>query len=109
MSSIVGWVAWGIVAIMALSWTHGLRVFTRKGQPVPNATAVQTFFLWVIAAFFWFTNYSKLHILWVAPVCFLASFFLTLSGVPILTPVVMWITGLFVGIVLMGLKRPNTQ
>ena len=70
-------------------------------------TAVQAFFLWLIAVAFLLIGYSKLHILWLAPVCFLASFFLTMRRIPILTPIVLWFTGLFVEIVLLGLNRPN--
>ncbi len=110
MLSILSWTIWAIVAFLALSWAYGLRVYTKKGQSVPIATAVQTFFLWVIAVVFLFSGYSKLHILWVAPICFVASFYLTLARrVPILTPMVMWFTGLFVEFVLLGLKRPTGQ
>jgi hypothetical protein len=106
---VFGWAVWAIVAILALSWAYGIRVYTKKGQSIPIATAVQTLFLWIIAVVFLFVGYSKLHILWVAPICFLASFYLTLARrVPILTPLVIWFTGLFVEIVLLGLKRPNT-
>jgi hypothetical protein len=109
MVSVLGWIVWGIEAFLALSWVHGLRTCTRHGQPVPLATAVQTFFLWVIAIAFLFVGYSKLHILWVVAVCFLMSFFLTPGGIPILSPIVIWFTGLFVEIALLGLKRPARE
>jgi hypothetical protein len=107
MLNILGWTIWGIDAFLALSWAYGLRSYTKKGKPVPIATAVQTFFFWVIAIAFLLVGYSKLHILWLAPFSFFASLFLVLSGIPILTPVVLWFTGLFVEIVLLGLKRPS--
>lgn len=109
MLTILGWTVWGFIAFLALSWVHGLRVYTKRGQSVPMATAIQTLFFWVVAVLFLFVGYSKLHILWLAPICFVASFFLTMRSVPILTPVVMWFTGLFVEIALLGLKRPNEQ
>jgi hypothetical protein len=110
MLSILAWTIWAIVAFLAVSWAYGLRAYTKKGQSVPIAMAVQTLFLWVIAVVFLFVSYSKLHILWVIPLCFVLSFYLTLARrVPILTPVVMWFTGLFVEIVLLGLKRPSEQ
>ena len=107
MFTVLGWIVWGIDAALALSWAYGLRTYTKNRQSVPTATAIQTFFLWAIAVAFLLIGYSKLHILWVAPICFVASFFLTMNNIPILTPVVMWFTGLFVEIVLLGLKRPN--
>jgi hypothetical protein len=108
MLNILGWVIWGVVVALALAWTFGLRVYTKKGKSVPVVMAVQGLFLWVIAISFLFVGSSKLHILWVAPVCFVVSFFLTLArGVPVFTPTVMWFTGLFVEIALVGLKRPN--
>jgi hypothetical protein len=107
MLNVLGWAAWAIVAILALSWGYGLRAYTRKGQSVPIATAVQTLFLWIIALDFLLVGRSKLHILWIAPLCFVASFFLTMGRIPILTPVVLWFMGLFVEIVLLGLKRPT--
>ena len=108
MVNVLGWILWSIDAALALSWAFDLRTYTTKrGQPVPIAMAVQAFFLWVIAVASLLIGYSNLHILWLAPTCFVASFFLTMGRIPILTPVVMWFTGLFVEIVLLGLKRPN--
>jgi hypothetical protein len=104
---ILGWIIWAIIALLALSWAFGLRTYTRKGMSVPTAMAVQTLFLWVIVLFFFFFHFSKLHILWAAPVCFIASIYLTTGRrVPILTPLIMWFTGLCLEIVLLGLKRP---
>lgn len=110
MLDIFGWIVWGVIAIFALSWAYGLRVYTKKGQPVPVAMAVQTLFLWVVAIVFLFVGSSKLNILWIAPICFVASFYLTLARrVPVLTPLVKWFTGLFVEIVLLGLRRPSEK
>jgi hypothetical protein len=107
MVSVFGWIVWCVDAAFALSWTYGLRTYTKNWLPVPIATAVQAFFFSAIAVVFLFVGHSKLHILWIAPVCFVASFFLTMGNIPILSPVVKWFTGLFVEIVLIGLKRPN--
>jgi hypothetical protein len=107
MLSILGWAVWALVAFLALSWSFGIRDYARKGESVPVATAVQTLFFWVIAVVFLFAGRSKLHILWVAPLGFITSFFLALGRrIPIITPVIMWFTGLLVEIVLLGQKRP---
>ncbi len=71
------------------------------------ATAVQTLFLWIIALVFLLMDYSKLHILWVGPVSFLAASFLVLSGVPLLSPLVIFATRAFVEIVLLGAEREH--
>ncbi len=103
----IGWIIWLIVAFLAVSWAYGMRTYAKAGQPFQRATAVQTFFLSVISLVFLLTDYSKLHILWVGPVCFLGAIFLALSGIPILSPLVMLATRVFVEIVLVGVQRPR--
>lgn len=105
MLTIIGWIVWSVVAILAGAWAYGLRTFARTSQPFQMATAVQTLFLWIIALIFLLTDYSKLHILWVGPVSFLAASFLALSGVPLLSPLVILATRAFVEIVLVGVVR----
>ncbi len=106
----LGWIIWTIIFLSALSYTFGVRNYVSKGLGIPHATAVQLFFLWAIVLVFRFFSFSKLHILWVAPVCFTASLYLTLAQrVPILTPVVLWFAGLCMEIVLVGVKRPSQQ
>jgi hypothetical protein len=93
MTIIVGWVAWVIVAFLALLWVHGFRDSARKGERLGNSAAVTTFFFWVVAVVFLFTSYSKMHILWVAPLSFDAALFLTVAGLLILTTIVLWFNG----------------
>jgi len=108
--SVLGWIIWIIIFLLALSWTFGVRKYVSKGSGIPHATAVQLFFLWAIALVFRFFSFNKLHILWVAPLCFFASIYLTLARhVPIVTPVVLWFAGLCMEIALMGVKRPKQQ
>jgi len=110
MFYILGWAIWAITTLLAISWAFGIRTYAKQRKPFPITTAVQGFFLWLIAVVFLYASYSKLHILWIAPICFLASFFLTLARrVPIVTPVVLWFAGLFVEIVTLGIKRPTPQ
>jgi hypothetical protein len=109
MLAILGWTIWAIVAIFAISWAHSLRRYARQGRSVPTVVAVQTVFLWVIAVLFLFVHYSKLHMLWIVAISWLISFYLILGWrAPILSPLVLWFTGLFVKIALIGVKRPTT-
>ena len=108
--NILGWIIWTITLLLALSWTFGVRSHVSKGVGIPHATAVQVFFLWAIVLVFRLFAFSKLHILWVAPVCFIASIYLTLARrVPILTPAVLWFAGLCMELALVGVKRPSQK
>ncbi len=78
------------------------------GKSVPTVMAVQTLFFWVIAVVFLFVGYSKLHILWIVAISVLASFYLVLGlRLPIISLLVLWLTGLLVEILVLGLKRRN--
>lgn len=102
MLPIIGWVAWTFSAYLALTWAYSCRRMVRSGQSFQWATAVQTFFCWVIAVVFLFSSLNKLHILWLLPVLFFGAQFLVLAGVPILTPVVLFLTQIFMKLVLVG-------
>jgi hypothetical protein len=109
MLGILGWIIWAIVAVFALSWAYGLRRYAKTGRSVPTVVAVQTLFLWVIAVVFLFVHYNKLHMLWLVTISWLISFYPILGWrVPILSPLVLWFTGRFVEIALIGVKRPTT-
>lgn len=107
MWNLLGWLVWTILAFFAISWAHGLRTYARAGQSFTNATAVQTLFLWALAILFLVSDHSKLHILWLAPASFFLGMFLALSGIPILTPLVLLITKAFVSLVLVGVRQPR--
>jgi len=100
--SIIGWVAWTFSVYLALSFAYGCRRTVRSGQSFQWATAVQTFFWWVIAVVFLFTPFNKLHILWLLPTLFFSAQFLVLLRIPLLTPVVIFLTHIFMKLVLFG-------
>ena len=103
--SIIGWVAWTFSAYLALSFAYGCRKTVRSRSfyyPLLWPTAVQTFFWWVIAIVFLFTPFNKLHILWLLPALFFGAQFLVHSRIPILTPVILFLTGIFMKLVLFG-------
>ena len=65
------WVLWGLAVFIALSLTYGAIKRLRAGQPVMKATLYQGIFLWLVAAFLLLMpSVSKLHLVWVIPVCF---------------------------------------
>ena len=89
--SIVEWLAWSFVAFLALSLSIFCRTIVSQGKSFQWATAVQTFFWWITAIVFLFTPLNKLHILWLLPVLFFGARFLVFPGIPILTPVILFL------------------
>ena len=45
--------------------------------------------------------------LWIAPIAFFSAQFLALGGVPILSPIILFATRMFLGIILIGLENPE--
>ena len=100
--SIIGWVTWAFSVFLAFSFAYGCRMTVRSGQSFQWATAVQTFFWWVIAVVFLFAPFNKLHILWLLPTLFFSAQFLVHLRIPLLTPVVIFLTHIFMKLVLFG-------
>jgi len=105
---IVGWIVWIVLAFLAVSFVFSCRVYAKSGKAFQWATGVQTLFFWIIAILFIVFGWNKLHILWVTPVAFLSSQFLVLGGIPILSPIILFATKIFLSIVLVGIKNPIT-
>jgi hypothetical protein len=59
MVRFLGWIVWGIYAFLALAWAYGMRTYTKKGQSVPIATAIQALFWCAIAVAFLLVGYSS--------------------------------------------------
>jgi hypothetical protein len=107
MWQIIGWVVWGIIAFLAISFAWGCRSYTKSGQGFQWATGVQTFFWWIITIIFLIFEWNKLHILWIASIAFFSAQFLAMGGVPILSPIILTATRMFLGIILIGLDNPE--
>lgn len=105
MWQIIGWIVWGIVAFLAISFAWGCRSYSKSGQGFQWATGIQTFFYWIIAISFLIFEWNKLHILWIAPILFFSARMLVLSRVPFLSPIVLFATKMFLGIILIGVKE----
>jgi len=106
---IIGWIAWAIVTYLAITFVIGMRMAVARGDNFNWATCVQTIFWWIIAATFLFIPASKLHILWLVPVLFFISMFIVFSRIPIISPVVMFLTNIFMKLMLIGVKRPSEK
>lgn len=105
MWQIIGWIVWGIVAFLAISFAWGCRSYSKSGQGFQWATGIQTFFYWIIAISFLIFKWNKLHILWIAPILFFSARMLVLSRVPFLSPIVLFATKMFLGIIIIGVKE----
>jgi hypothetical protein len=107
MWSVIGWIAWLVVAYLALTFAYGCRKYAAAGQGFQWVTGVQTFFWWVIAVVFLVTPLNKLHIIWLVPLGFFSAQFIALAGIPILSPLVHLATRMFLALILVGVrKRP---
>jgi len=107
MWQIIGWIAWGILAFLALSFVFSCRVYAKSGKEFQWATGVQTFFFCIIAILFLIFEWNKLHILWAVPVAFFVAQFLVFVRVSILSPLVLSVTRIFLNVVLVGIKKPS--
>ena len=106
MWSVIGWIAWVGVVFLAVTFAYGCRKCAAAGQDFQWATGVQTFFWWVIAVVFLITPFNKLHIIWLVPLGFFLAQFVALAGIPILSPLILLVTRMFLALVLIGVKRP---
>ncbi len=107
MWQIIGWIIWTILAFLAISFTFGCRTYAKSGKGFQWDTGVLTFFFWIIAIFFLFFGWNKLHILWIIPTALFTAQFLVLSGIPILSPIILFATKIFLSVILIGIKKPN--
>ncbi|MCS1409802.1 MAG: hypothetical protein M2R45_02988 [Verrucomicrobia subdivision 3 bacterium] len=122
--TILGWILWGIVVSFSLGWAYctcfdAIPVYWKYNQQYKSrnqafractnailernsllCTDIMTFFWWLIAVIFYFTTWNKLHILWVAPVLFFLSTFIPLRVFPIVSPLVIFTTRLFILVLL---------
>lgn len=106
---IVGWIIWGVLFYFASTWAWSIRVFTKRGQgeQVQFVTAVQTMFLWFIAILFLLFKWNKLHILWAAPISIFLAPIIIIGSIPVIRPISIFLTKIFVRLILVGLKHDS--
>ena len=106
MWQMIGWISWGIIGFLALSFAWGCRSYVKAGHGFQQATGVQTFFWWFIFILFLIFGWNKLHILWIAPIAFFSAQYLALGNIPILSSAVLFLTKIFFHIILVGIDKP---
>ncbi|MFA5027483.1 MAG: hypothetical protein WC713_06365, partial [Candidatus Methylomirabilota bacterium] len=92
MWSVLGWIVWGVVAFLAVTFACGCRRNTAAGQGFAWASGVMTLFWWLIAIVFLVTPLNKLHIIWLIPLGFFGASFIAITGVPVLSPLILFFT-----------------
>lgn len=109
MWQIIGWIIWIILVFLVFSFAFGCRSYAKSGRGFQWTTGTQTLFLLLITILFLKFDWNKLHILWIAPsTLFLAQ--LTISGgVPILSPLILFFTRMFLNVILIGIKKSNSE
>lgn len=71
MINVLGWILLLVASFIALSLTYGAVKKIKSKESVMKATFYQGIFLWIVVIFMIFTpSVSKLHLLWIVPVCF---------------------------------------
>lgn len=106
-SVILGWILWGIITLFAALLTWGCRSYAKSEEGFKCnfqwTNVVQTLFFLIIAILFLIFKWNKLHILWIAPLIFLSSHLFVSYNIPILSPIVIYVTKVYLSIVLLGI------
>lgn len=100
--TIIGWIIWSICAVVTLGGIVTLRMRVRQGISHQWGTFVFSFLFAVMTVFFFFFEASKIHIVWILPLIFFGSSFVVLSGIPILAPFILFLTRMFLNMILLG-------
>ena len=69
---IAGWILWVILAFIAAIWTGGIFYSLKARKGITYATIFQTAGFWLILAICLVTDLNKLHLLWLAPISWIA-------------------------------------
>ena len=102
MWQIIGWVIWILVALLAVWSALSWRVRAKFGEKLDGEAYVITPSLWIISILFLIFDWHKLHLLWIVPIAFIATPFL--KKIPIVSPLILFATGMFRKVVLVGVK-----
>jgi len=74
MLEILGWILWIILGLATLSFWLGILTCLLRGRPFTYAILLQAvLFTLVLAVLLFVPTWSKLHILWIAPLIFFAA------------------------------------
>jgi hypothetical protein len=65
---ILGWGAWVLLFLFAISWSVGCYLYIKRGAGLTYATLNTTIIWWLLLGWtFYYSNLNKLHLLWLAP------------------------------------------
>jgi len=106
--NVLRWVLWGIVAVISISWAIGCRTYVARNQSLQWGTIASTMLLCTMTVLFIIFDWNKLHILWIAPLIIFVPQFIILSGIPILSPLLLALSSLFLKILTIGLTPRQT-
>ena len=75
---IIGWAAWALLALFAISWGVLCCVQIKRGAGVTYGTLNTTIVWWFLLGWtFHYANVNKLHLFWLAPSAILIATFVT--------------------------------
>ncbi|MDD5010722.1 MAG: hypothetical protein PHQ00_01210 [Phycisphaerae bacterium] len=108
LNVVFGWILWGILVFYVILMAWACRAYTNPGDKnlfkctLQWANIIQAVFFLVVTILFLIFRWNKLHILWVIPVIFLCSNFFVAYNVPIFSPLIIYITKVYLSIILIG-------
>ena len=101
---VAGWITWGIVTALALYFIFCIRMSFVMGHPFTIAITVETFLLFISSILFLIFKWNKLHLLWILPVIFLGTNLIL--TIPIISHILIFLTNIFMKIILIGTRPP---
>jgi len=107
MTQIIGWVIWSFVVLLAVWGVFSRRARAKFGENLDEEVFVVTPSLWIISILFLIFDWHKLHLLWIVPIAFVATPFL--QKIPIVSPLILFVTGIFQKIVLVGVQPVEVE
>ena len=98
----VGWVLWAFTAYMGLSFAWGCRTSANTQRGFHPGTAVMGFYFCTIALIFLLLPFQRLHLAWAIPLGYLIGPLATFRVIPIISPLLLAVSGVFTKIILIG-------
>lgn len=101
-SSILGYILYGVLLLLALSWMWGVRTTPN----IQYATVFGSFYFFLLSILFPFLHTNYLHLLWLIPAGFVLQFlsnFVFIRRVPILDWLLRTILNLYASLIRIGI------
>jgi len=107
MGQIIGWIIWSLTTLLAIWGALSWRIKAKSGEELGYGAHVITPSLWIISILFLIFDWHKLHLLWIVPIAFIATPFLRM--IPIVSPLILLVTGIFQKIILVSVKSVEVE